>query len=285
MKADPEKYNKYCKEYRVFIDEPYTDKDIARQRFDLVFPKNKKGNCGLVLCIHGGGWIEGDKSLYTDDLFRLCKEKEVAAACINYRFLSSEVNYDDILDDITAALKAIKEKGTEYGVNFDRMLLNGVSAGAHLSLLYALKRKIDTPIKPVCIAELCGPADIEDEFYYFEKEDEPRAVDTSFFIEIIGNGISKKIDTNHFDDARPGLREYSPVNYIDKDMIPIVFGHGEQDTVVPYRTAVSLKQKLIENNIEHTFISFPNSGHPCEDKNSMKILMQFFFEYIDRYLL
>ncbi len=39
---------------RIFLDRYYTDKKDERQKYDLVFPKNAKGDLGLVLCIHGG---------------------------------------------------------------------------------------------------------------------------------------------------------------------------------------------------------------------------------------
>ena len=63
-----------------------------------------------MLCIHGGGWIEGDKREYRKSLFQFAEEKGVGAACINYRFVSGTVCYADLLNDITAALTAIQKK-------------------------------------------------------------------------------------------------------------------------------------------------------------------------------
>ena len=66
---------------RIFLNQYYTDRKDERQKYDLVFPKKAKGNLGLVLCIHGGGWVEGNKNEYTDSLFQVSEEKGVAAAC------------------------------------------------------------------------------------------------------------------------------------------------------------------------------------------------------------
>lgn len=277
-------YIKHYADNRIFLNEYYTKNKDDRQKYDLVFPKQASGNTGLVLCIHGGGWVEGSKDEYTKNLFQVSKEKGVAAACINYRYVSENVGYGDELDDITAALAAIKARGAEYGVNFDRVLLTGISAGGHLSLLYAYSRKDSAPIKPVCVVELCGPTDLENEFFYSVKNRVGASVGVEYFRNIISSGIGFNIDLNSFDDARAAMKKFSPVNYVDENTVPTVLGQGENDDIVPYRNSVDLDKKLTECNVKHTFISFPDSNHECEDKKSMSKIMKLFFEYIDTYL-
>lgn len=267
-----------------FLNEYYTEANCERQIYDLVFPEKVQGNMGLVLCIHGGGWVQGSKNDYTKQLYKVSEEYGVAAACINYRYVSEKITFDDLLDDISSALSAIKAKGAKFGVNFDRVLLTGISAGAHLSLLYGYTRKETAPVKPVCIVELCGPSDLENPFFYSVENSVGASVGVEYFTNIISNGIGFKIDLDNFDTAKDSMKKYSPVNYVDKNSIPTVFGHGEEDTIVPYQNALDLDAKLTEFGVEHTFISFPNSGHGCEDKTSMSQIMKLFFEYIDTYL-
>ncbi len=269
---------------RIFLNQYYTDRKEKRQTYDLVFPKNAKGNLGLVLCIHGGGWVEGSKDEYTESLFQVSEDKGVAAACINYRYVSENVNFSDVLDDITAALAAIKAKGAEYGVNLDKVLLTGISAGGHLSLLYAYTRKDVAPIKPVCVVELCGPTDFENPFFYSVENRVGASVGVEYFRNIISNGIEFDIDLDNFDTARNAMKKYSPINYVNENTVPTVLGHGEIDNIVSYQNSLDLNEKLNEFNVEHTFISFPNSNHECEDKESLSAIMKLFFEYIDTYL-
>ncbi len=271
-------------ENRIFLNRYYTDKKDERQKYDLVFPENAKGNLGLVLCIHGGGWVEGSKDAYTESLFRVSNDKGIAAACINYRYASENVSFDDILDDITSALAAIKAKGAEYGVNFDKVLLTGISAGGHLSLLYAYTKKSIAPIEPVCVVELCGPTDLENPFFYSVENRVGASAGVEYFRNIISNGIGFDIDLDNFDAARDAMKKYSPINYVDENTVPTVLGQGENDDIVPYQNSLDLNAKLNEFNVEHTFISFPDSNHECEDKASMSAIMKLFFEYIDTYL-
>lgn len=277
-------YVKHGGDNRIFLDEYYTESKNKRQTYDLVFPKNASGNTGLVLCIHGGAWIIGSKDSYTGSLFQVSEQKGVAAACINYRYASDKVDFDDITDDISAALAAIKAKGAKYGVNFDRVLLTGISAGGHLSLLYAYTKKDTAPIKPACVVELCGPTDLEHPFFYAPENGLNGAGNKDFTRNIVTNGIGCTFDPADFGTAREALKKYSPVNFVDENAVPTVFGHGEQDTLVPYENSLDLNAKLESFNVKHTFVSFPNSGHGCENKECLHKVMQLFFEYIDTYL-
>lgn len=277
-------YIRHYPDNRIFLNQSYTDSKDERQKYDLVFPKNAKGNLGLVLCIHGGGWVEGSKDEYTESLFQVSEDKDVAAACMNYRYVSEDVSYDDVLDDISSALTAIRAKGAEYGVNIDKVLLTGISAGGHLSLLYAYTKKDTAPVEPVCVVELCGPTDLENPFFYSVENRVGASVGVEYFRNIISNGIGFDIDLDNFDVARDAMKKYSPINYVDENTVPTVFGQGEIDNIVPYQNSLDLDKKLTEFNVEHTFISFPNSNHECEDKESMSAVMKLFFEYIDTYL-
>lgn len=277
-------YIRHVGDNRIFLNEHYTENKNKRQSYDLVFPRNAGGRMGLVLCIHGGAWVIGNKETYTGSLFQVSEEKGVAAACINYRYVSDNVGFDDLIDDISSALAAIRDKGAKYGVDFDKVLLTGVSAGGHLSLLYAYTQKDTAPIKPACVVELCGPTDFENMFFYAPENGLNKSGNPDFTRDIVSNGIGCAIDLSDLDSVREAMKKYSPVNYVNENTVPTVLGHGEQDELVPYGNSFDLNAKLDAFNIEHTFVSFPNSGHGCEDKKSMHKVMQLFFEYIDKYL-
>ncbi len=269
---------------RIFRDRYYTDARDPRQSYDLAIPGNASGSAGLILCIHGGGWVEGDKEAYAGHILQVCEEKGVAAACMNYRYVSEAVGFGDVLDDVTAALNHIKATGREYGVDFDRLLLTGISAGGHLSLLYAYARKDEAPIRPVGVVALCGPTDLTHPFYYSGDNAVARAAGVEYFRRIIANGVRDPLPLDDLASAGPELAKYSPVHYVKEDTVPTVFGHGEQDEIVPYRNALDLDERLTEKNVPHTFVSFPRSGHGCEDPASTARMMELFFAYVNQYL-
>ena len=87
-----------------------------------------------VLCIHGGGWIEGDKSQYVALLPQFARQK-IMAASMNYR-LAPEVTWREQVDDVLLALDFLRAQQ----VDTQRIALWATSAGAHLALLVAAKR-------------------------------------------------------------------------------------------------------------------------------------------------
>src|SRR5204863_5381511 len=60
--------------------------DSERQRFDFWQAKSDKPT-PVVLLIHGGGWIGGDKSGYKKDMIQPFLDQGISVAAINYRFI------------------------------------------------------------------------------------------------------------------------------------------------------------------------------------------------------
>lgn len=93
----------------------------------------------LVIFIHGGGFVGGDKSKYygSEDWPRLL-EAGVSVATINYRYLN-EPPYGILgsMADSKRCLQYIRYHAEKYNVNKDRIACSGGSAGAGTSLWLA----------------------------------------------------------------------------------------------------------------------------------------------------
>ena len=92
---------------------------------------------GVMLHIHGGGWMTGEPEL-TDLLNEaLSAQLNLAIVSVDYR-LAPEHPYPAGPDDCeAAALWLIENAADEYGT--DRLLIGGESAGAHLSAVTLLR--------------------------------------------------------------------------------------------------------------------------------------------------
>ena len=149
-----------------YINMPYGIR-AKRQIFDLCIPKSVKGDAHMVLYVHGGAWTAGSKDSYIGTLESMAEQGYVCAA-INYRYCGKP-NYasvSDVLDDITSALSTIKETAAENGINLHGVMLDGGSAGAHLSLLYAYSRVDEAPVKPVAVVGRSSVSDFTDMSIY-----------------------------------------------------------------------------------------------------------------------
>ena len=47
-------------------------KDSAMQVLDVYRPKDTEGSLPVIVSVHGGGWVYGDKELYESCTERLC---------------------------------------------------------------------------------------------------------------------------------------------------------------------------------------------------------------------
>lgn len=252
-----------------------------RQKLDLYIPKNSDGEVGLILMIHGGAWVAGDKSGYSD-FIKGWADKGHAAASINYRYLAYDVSFDDILDDIESALHAIKKAGEEKGVNINKMLLSGHSAGGHLSMLYPYARKSSSPIEPVAIANYCGPTDMLDPNFYNENATDALK---ELYRQIASLVYGEELTLDNTYLANDLLKKASPLYYVDKNTIPTIINHGVVDDTVPYSNALSLQARFIELGVTHIMNTYPNSGHSLNnDPEAQAKAEEYFALYVETYL-
>ncbi len=268
----------------------YTDISYGlheRQKLDLYLPTDCGDDMGLVLYIHGGAWIGGDKEIYYSTLEQMAEKYGVACAAVNYRYISEDVNLLDIMDDIDAAMKCIKKKGKMHGIDINRSILTGGSAGGHLSLLYAYSRVEGSAIPPVAVMSDCGPTDLSDDYYYYNEDlgkgnglggDEVISQLISW-----GTGVEMTRETRA--DYLKEIAEVSPLTYANKNSVPTIINHGMVDDIVPFRNAVALEAKLTELGVEHVFNVYPNSGHGLDrDPDSTARAQELFGEYIEKYV-
>ena len=270
----------------------YTFKNLAygsheRQVMDLRLPKENDGEVGLILFIHGGGWIEGDKEGYEEALKVACNDLGYAAAAINYRYISETVNLHDEADDIDLALKVIKEKGKEKGIDINKVLLTGSSAGAHLSMFYAYSRKNTAPITPAAVVSNCGPTDLSDEnFFYNQDMNVNNGLGDEEFVSLLFSyACGQKFTYAQRATAKEALLKVSPIYYVNSSTVPTVINHGQKDNIVPYSNATALAETLEEYGVTYDFNIYPNSGHELgNDPDKVKIADDLLFKYIRTYL-
>lgn len=132
------------------------------QRLDF-YSSAVPGPRPLILFVHGGAWVGGDKSDSTGSAkIRHYTQAGYQLASVNYRLLP-EVDIEHQADDVAASLAALLDRSAELGIDTRRVVLMGHSAGAHLAALVAtdpryLKRYDLTPEDIGGVALLDGAA-------------------------------------------------------------------------------------------------------------------------------
>jgi len=196
-----------------------------------------------IVVIHGGGWLEGDKSSFSArgradagnlgatpgnilDFARL----GFVAVTINYR-MSGEAPYPAALDDCRCAVRWLRAHAAEYQIDPERIGAYGNSAGGHLALLLAMtdesaESAADRPwprfsSRVQAAASDSGPLDMAAQY----EQGTLRAV------------VAKFLDGPPDGDRTKIYRRASPNHHISKATPPLLLLYGVEDNQVPVETA------------------------------------------------
>ncbi len=218
-------------------DIAYRDGPSKAWRLDLAFAKDNGGKPrpGIVV-IHGGGWIEGDKSSFASRKHGVPGNIEdfaqlgFVAATINYR-MSGEVPYPAALEDCQCAVRWLRAHAKDYHLDPDHIGAYGNSAGGHLALLLGLNgretgNKSDRPYGEQssavqAVVSDSGPVDL----LYQIKQNRLKHVVSKFM-----GGLPEGGRTALYKKA-------SPMFQISKNAAPMLLIYGGADEQVPVESA------------------------------------------------
>ncbi len=144
---------------------PKTEEDLSCALWP---PLKSARRTGLaILYLHGGGWHYGDKNRGTRTLFNhlIAQGHLVMEAAYT---LAPKANLYGMLTDVKRAIAWLKINAAALGIDPERVVLMGASAGGHLALLAAYTPNaprfqpanldMDTSVRAV--AAFCPPVDI-----------------------------------------------------------------------------------------------------------------------------
>ncbi len=214
------------------------------QKFDLYLPANRSTNTKTVVLIHGGGWSSGDKvdmnpfkDLIRQDLPNL------AIVNINYRLADANNKpYPMQIDDISSIINYLKTNKTKYTIS-DKFGFIGVSAGAHLSLLWSYAFDTNKNINMVC--SIVGPTNLTDPAYLNNTLPELQEI-----LDLYGTNATSSY-----------LEEASPLHKVTASAPPTILFYGGQDPLIPTTQGTDLRDKLVNLNVTHQFTLYPNAAH------------------------
>jgi acetyl esterase/lipase len=133
--------------YINFLSEKNVSKDIkyggsSSGTLDVFYNKKDTSNLKpVVIFVHGGAWIFGNKYEYSK-IGSLLVREDYVGVLPNY-VLFPRGSIDDMVDDLYKAIKWTYNNISKYGGNKNEIILTGHSAGAHIAALTAFKASLD----------------------------------------------------------------------------------------------------------------------------------------------
>jgi acetyl esterase/lipase len=106
--------------------------ESPKQALDVYLPKKPVKNAPVLLFLHGGGFMEGDRAHY-GYVARPYVEKGIVTVVSGYRMAKRGVPYPAQSDDTKAAIVWIHKNIAQFGGDPNKIFLSGHSVGATLS--------------------------------------------------------------------------------------------------------------------------------------------------------
>jgi acetyl esterase/lipase len=190
----------------------------------------------VLVFIHGGGFLGGDKEGYNRQLFRDCMQAGISFAATNYR-LSQHAPYPAQMHDAARAIQFIRSKSAEWNVDTSRIAAFGGSAGAGISLWLAFhddmaKPESEEPVERQSTRLTCAIA-LQMQSTYDPREIRNvvpgRAYDEPALKQLFGLPPNWNWDTAQVDEElSTRLRDASPIAHLTKDDPPAFLFHQKQ---------------------------------------------------------
>ena len=234
-----------------------------RARLDIYHRHDLPSKSPVLLQIHGGGWVIGNKDQQGLPLMLEMASRGWVCAAVNYP-LSPKAKWPEHLIAIKQALAWLREHVEEYGGNPDFIAVTGGSAGGHLAAMVGLTANhshlqpgfedVDTSV------QACVP--------YYGVYDFAGDTGIKAVLQRVHSGLMPMVlgkQATFPDDYRAA----SPLAHLRADAPPFFVIHGTSDSLIPVAEArifVDELRQVPDNPVvyaelkgaQHAFDVFPS---------------------------
>ncbi|MGQ0627989.1 MAG: alpha/beta hydrolase fold domain-containing protein [Phycisphaerales bacterium] len=213
----------------------------------------------VILWFHGGGWVSGSRK---NCPARFLVDHGFAVASVSYR-MSFEAPFPAQIHDGKAAVRFLRSRAVEFGLDADRIGVFGQSAGGHMAALLATSggvpdlegthglSGVSSAVQACC--NFCGLIDLTtvgrpDGVQGLAGTDSADSVESRF----IGGPVRRRPEA---------CRVANPTTYLDATDPPCLSLHGTADPLVPISQSRTFHQALLDRGVDSTFVAVPGGGH------------------------
>jgi acetyl esterase/lipase len=226
---------------RKWLDLAYADHSPS-QKLDIYLPDEGKGPFPVIIAIHGGSFVQGDKRDFQIVPMLEALKHTYAVVAVNYR-LSQEAKFPSQIHDIKAAVRWIRANGGNYALNQNKIAVWGDSAGGNLAALAGTSEGVreledmtmgnpEQSSRVDAVVDWYGPINFLTMGSQLKQNNQtPRKSNSSYI------GKSKE-------EAPELYTAASPETYIHPGMPPFFIQHGNSDRIIPLQQSLDFAAQL-----------------------------------------
>jgi acetyl esterase/lipase len=278
-------------------------------RLDLYEPPGPpSGSHPLVVFIHGGGWMSGHtrhSGAFEDwpGVLASLAAKGYVVASVEYR-LSGEAPFPAAIQDIKAAIRWLRARAPQYGIDRQRAIVWGGSAGGQLAALAATSCGA-AALRPVTAAPpapggraVARPEDSESDcvqglitwygIFDFVTLAAQSGPDGPQRLGSAETAPSRYLGCALSTCAPAMLAAASAANYVNSTDPPALLIHGTADHTVPVQQSRDFYALLRSKGVRAELVEIPGVDHsfigatPEATRAASLLALQKSFEFIDR---
>lgn len=192
-----------------------------------------------IVFFFGGGWSGGTpKQFYEQSQF--LADKGVVCFSADYRVKSRHgVTAIDCVADAKSAIRWVRQHAAELGVNPDRIIAAGGSAGGHIAACTGTIKGLDEAGEDVNVSSV------------------PNAM--MLFNPVLDSTPETGFGSKRFPKGRE--KEASPVHHVRGGLVPTSLFHGTKDKTVPFEQATRFTKLMTQAGNRCDLHPFKGAGH------------------------
>jgi acetyl esterase/lipase len=185
-------------------------------------------------------------------------------------------NLQDQVSDVRRAVRFVRQRAAEFGVDGDRLGIGGSSAGGLLALIVAMDAQDGNPASDDPVER--ASSRLQAVGCFFAPTDLTNfGAPAASILDWMQSQGGKTDPTFHFYelDARTGarqpvtsreavlsvLRDFSPATHVNSEAPPTILVHGEQDRAVPVQQSRWLVERLSQAKVPARLVVREGVGH------------------------
>ena len=237
-------------EYQVFPNVTDLTASNWEAKLDIYKRRDAAAPQPTLIFFHGGGWVRGAKEA---SLMSLVPWLEMGWNVVNVEYrLGSVALAPAAVEDCLCALRWVAAHAGDYGIDANRLVTSGESAGGHLALTTGmipetagLERQCPGgPLpKVAAIVDWYGITDVVD----------------------LLDGANRKAYAVQWlaslPDREAVAKRVSPLTYVREGLPPILAIQGDADPTVPYQHSLRLREALTKAKVANELVTVPGGKH------------------------